>query len=553
MPSFDPQRPALIIDDCPMYRTAARGMLQKLGVSSELIFFAKDAPSALEQCRNRRFQLVLCDYNLGEGANGHQLIDELRHSALLAADCVLAIVTADASAEVVRGFAELQPDGYLVKPLNFSNLSKRLPTIAHKKLSLARVHQAMAQQDYHMALHLVDNLVIGGSEFSLSALLIKAEALMHLGEYEQARNQLVGLNLDAEKGQVNLLLAELSLRQKQYPLAEALLLKLENDPMLCALAKEKMAIKLLRQQRVAEAYAKLEEALAHSPKNTQRQIFKAQLAMANFELPAAALSINAALHLARHSFRETLSLHQQVAQLTLDLAQFSEDNGQQSSLQRRFAEQCRRLRGRFQRKDYKPLELLMLARSNGIQGYIGKARQMLADYHSWLEQQEQHQPSVLEDLELAKVYQLLSFPQEYKAQLRVAQHSLLKLSDSDQSLMLQRYLSKWQERVDGMQAKANRLKEQSQRAYRDQNFERATGLLVQALELNRSDLEIPARLTTCLTKAWPLGWSKSEVIELALRCRELLKGSSLSSQPRYQTSSRALSGQLQVQELETSN
>ena len=45
---FERSRPVLIIDDCTIYRTASRGMLLKLGFSSEQILVAKDAISALK-------------------------------------------------------------------------------------------------------------------------------------------------------------------------------------------------------------------------------------------------------------------------------------------------------------------------------------------------------------------------------------------------------------------------------------------------------------------------------------------------------------------------
>ncbi len=81
--NLDFSRPTLIVDDSAIYRTAAKGMLQKLGWKSNMIHFAQDAHEAITKCCTHQFGLVFFDYNLGKKANGYQLIDELQSRALL--------------------------------------------------------------------------------------------------------------------------------------------------------------------------------------------------------------------------------------------------------------------------------------------------------------------------------------------------------------------------------------------------------------------------------------------------------------------------------------
>jgi CheY-like chemotaxis protein len=64
-----------------------------------------------------RYDVVLCDYNLGEGKNGQQVLEEARVRNLLLPSSVWMMVSAEKSVESVMGAAEHQPDAYLIKPI----------------------------------------------------------------------------------------------------------------------------------------------------------------------------------------------------------------------------------------------------------------------------------------------------------------------------------------------------------------------------------------------------------------------------------------------------
>lgn len=230
---FSSEQPVLVIDDCPMYRTAAKGMLLKLGFDTEQLHLASDASSALACCRSHQFQLVLCDYNLGAKTNGHQLLDQLIHDRMLPADCVIIVVTGDASSSVVRGFAELEPDGYLVKPLNFNTLRTRLPKLGRRKRALGKVLHSFAGGDYQQVLEQADEALCSANEMTHSAQMLKAKALIELGHLDDARNILITLNPGPEPTRVTLELARVAKLQKHYKTSQLLLNQIKSDAIYC--------------------------------------------------------------------------------------------------------------------------------------------------------------------------------------------------------------------------------------------------------------------------------------------------------------------------------
>lgn len=114
----------LIIEDYPVMRKAMRDMLYKLG--TRYISEAKDGFTAISAMKKQKFDIVLCDYNLGDGKNGPQILEEARYNKLLSLNALFIIVTAYQSASFILGTIENKPDDYLAKPFNAQQLFRRI-------------------------------------------------------------------------------------------------------------------------------------------------------------------------------------------------------------------------------------------------------------------------------------------------------------------------------------------------------------------------------------------------------------------------------------------
>ena len=65
----------LVIDDFENFRMSIRQMIRSFGV--EKIEVAGTGEDAVRRCENQHFDVVICDYNLGSGKNGQQVLEEL--------------------------------------------------------------------------------------------------------------------------------------------------------------------------------------------------------------------------------------------------------------------------------------------------------------------------------------------------------------------------------------------------------------------------------------------------------------------------------------------
>lgn len=66
----------LIIDDFENFRTSLRLMLTSFGAA--FVDTVANAEQALNQSKYESYDVMLCDFNLGEGKNGQQILEELR-------------------------------------------------------------------------------------------------------------------------------------------------------------------------------------------------------------------------------------------------------------------------------------------------------------------------------------------------------------------------------------------------------------------------------------------------------------------------------------------
>ncbi|MBW3698096.1 response regulator [Vibrio sp. T187] len=545
---IDRTRPVLIVDDSSMYRTAAKGMLQKLGYQPEMLHFAQDASEAISRCRTNQYGLVLFDYNLGEKANGFQLIDELQTRGLLAADCANIIVTGDATAEVVRGFMELNPDGYLLKPLNYTTLKDRLPGFIRKKHILGDLLVTFSKGKYEEAINLIDETFYKEEDIIALSQRIKAESMMALGQLDEARNVLINLQGSSENGKVTLNLAQIALNQRQYKQGLFLLKPLQKDPFHAAAAAALSAELHVAQISFEQARDEIERSISISPKVIQRHRLKVFLNMALFDLPNAIASTKSMILESRHSFRESLEMYQLGAQLVLDQAQFSPREKRLTYLST-LSKWAENWRAKFPRQQYKHLELLIFARGNILKSDVMKGRALLADYYESIKRIEDYQPTLLENVELSRVYLLLGKHDEYQKLTELINIELKKEPFTTEDKALLAYLSQWRNKVQRMRESSAKLKQDALQLIEQKNFEKASSLLARAMDTQYTDMDIPKLLLGVLTRAWPHNWSKRDVLHLAIRCKDQLHDSPFIQSKEFIAQSRLLAQQLDYAEL----
>ena len=85
----------LVIDDFQGMRTMLRGIVREMG--GVKVDTASNGREAINQLRLLRYDIVICDYNLGDGPNGQHVLEEAKLNDLLspAAVWIMARMAAD--------------------------------------------------------------------------------------------------------------------------------------------------------------------------------------------------------------------------------------------------------------------------------------------------------------------------------------------------------------------------------------------------------------------------------------------------------------------------
>ena len=175
----------LLIDDMPDMRTTVRIQLANAGL--EKCDQARNIKEAIDKLTVNRYDLIVCDYNLGQGADGQQFLELVRRKKLLPMSTAFLMITGETGYQQVSTAAEMMPDDYLLKPFTADTLNTRLLRILETKEALKSIYQHMgANSDREKALAACNAQLEQKSRYSLEIMRIKGELLLAMGRADEA-------------------------------------------------------------------------------------------------------------------------------------------------------------------------------------------------------------------------------------------------------------------------------------------------------------------------------------------------------------------------------
>ncbi len=174
----------LIVDDFSDFRLSVKYMLQQLGAHN--IDQASNAKEALKHCTDNNYHIILCDYNLGEGQDGQQILEELHERFLMLSGTLFLMVTAETSAAKVISAIEYQPDAYLTKPFTRDQLSQRLKRLMVKNAALNNIYLAINNHQPRKALELCEQVLENYPKVKFACMRIQTELFEKLDQLESA-------------------------------------------------------------------------------------------------------------------------------------------------------------------------------------------------------------------------------------------------------------------------------------------------------------------------------------------------------------------------------
>ena len=259
----------LVVDDFVGVRQLLRESLRSLGARN--IDQAASGGEAIALLAKIRYDVVLCDFNLGDGKNGQQVLEEARVRNLLLPSSVWMMVSAEKSVESVMGAAEHQPDAYLVKPITEGVLLTRLNRAWHRKQVFRPIDQAYAEKDYLRAARLCDEQIAASRVHEIELLRMKARLMEKSGEPERAREAYERVLAQREYQWARAGLAKIRMANGELEQARQMFLGVIAENRYYIDAYDQLAQVYQQMGKLEEACSILERAAKLSPNSVPRQ------------------------------------------------------------------------------------------------------------------------------------------------------------------------------------------------------------------------------------------------------------------------------------------
>lgn len=261
----------LIVESNASMRTQLRNMLALCGISK--VGLAVAAGVATRKLRETNYDIILCEYHLGDGQDGQHLLEDLRQHHLIPLATLFLMITGESQYEKVVSAAELAPNDYILKPFSSDKLLSRLSRALEKRDAFLPTYRLIESGGTLEAIETCKQGEIDYPQYLVDFLRLRAELYIAAGQAEEAQ-QIYQRVMEAKAVPwAKLGLAKTLYMQKQYGAAEEQLVELvqENAQYLDAydwLAKAREAA-----GKIDEAKETLEEAVRVSP-HTMRRLRK---------------------------------------------------------------------------------------------------------------------------------------------------------------------------------------------------------------------------------------------------------------------------------------
>lgn len=180
-----PNRRVLVVEDSAAMREMLRIEMQRIGVTQ--IDMAEDANIAIRAMGERRYDIVVCDYNLEDGPDGQTLLDRARRERLLARDAVFIMLTAERNYSRVVQIVELAPDDYVVKPFSPGILQERIAVHMSRAIALQPALAALDAGEPDKALAFIESALPKLTRYRRELVRLRVEALAAMQRHDEAR------------------------------------------------------------------------------------------------------------------------------------------------------------------------------------------------------------------------------------------------------------------------------------------------------------------------------------------------------------------------------
>lgn len=222
----------LIIDPSPSMRGSLHNMLNQSNITK--IEYAVSSGTAVRQVSKRAYDIILCEYDLGngqDGQDGQQLLEDMRHHKLIGLWTIFIIITSERAYEKIVSAAELTPTDYILKPFTVEVLIQRIARAIEKRTAFLPVYQLIGQGNMAEAVKACDTARSTNKRYGFDFLRLQAELHLSMGALNEAASIYQQVMAVKPLAWAQLGLAKTLFQQEQYHESEEILVKLvaESD------------------------------------------------------------------------------------------------------------------------------------------------------------------------------------------------------------------------------------------------------------------------------------------------------------------------------------
>ncbi|PXX91485.1 hypothetical protein DIT71_06210 [Marinobacter vulgaris] len=505
----------LVVDDFENFRLSMRQMLRSCG--ADKIELVPNASTAIQYCSYNHVDVVLCDYNLGDGKNGQHILEELRHKKLLKRSSLFLMVTAETSKEMVMGAREYQPDAYLTKPINRAMLEKRLSGLITQRNAMLPINREIDRENFPEAISLCLQALTSRPRYKTWLMKTLADLYYQVGDFSHALKIHDDVLAQRDLSWARLGRGKILVATQDYDDAVTTLKDLVAKHPDYMEAYDLLAEALEKQGRPTQAQQILEKAAEHSPNALLRHKHLATLAASNQDMATAADAWRQTVGLGTYSINDSSGHYLALGQALSDLSEG--DTSDEGSAQADEALTIlRRMEKRFAgQEDVKIRSRIVQSRVHAGQGRMNEAQKALESIGDELGDPDLMDPEA--GLDYAKTLFRLDRNEEAKTLL-----ASLATRCQDNPALLQKIENLLDEPVGFRQKlQARSLNRDGIKAFEAGKLDEAVSTFNQALEIVPSHASLNLNLVQVLMKKYQQTPDDQELLQ---RCEKYLTGMS---------------------------
>lgn len=294
---------ALVIDRSPDMRGNLRAMLGQCRV--EDVQPAANAAAAIRKLEERPFDLILCEYALGEGQDGQHLLEDLRTHHLIPLSTIFIMVTGESSYERVVSAVELAPNDYLLKPFTVDSLYQRITRALEKRDAFVPAYDLIEIGNLQEAAERCRVGEVRKPQYAIDFMRLRAELLVALGQAELAQDIYRRILESKAVPWAKLGLAKTLFMQKRFQEAEVGFQQLVTENRQYLDAYDWLARTREATGRLKEAQQALENAISVSPHTLHRLKKLGDIALDTGDMDVAERALSEVVRKGRYSdFRD---------------------------------------------------------------------------------------------------------------------------------------------------------------------------------------------------------------------------------------------------------